>query len=290
LSKDLAESTSSETRLFADDGLLYRHIKGPDDVQKLQQDLDSLQIWEDKWQMKFHPEKCQVISICTNKRFQQQTSYMLHGHILETVDSAKYLGVSISEDLSPKTHVDNVTAKASKTLGFLRRNLHNCTKEVRETTYNTLVRPTLEYAASAWDPHQTTDINRLEQVQRRAARFVNRNYWDRSPRCVSKMIGNLGWDSLAHRRRTQRLTMLYKIQAGLVDVNPGPILRTNDRRTRGGHRFYQPTASQRVYKYSFYPRTIQDWNKLPTVITDHPTIEGFKVALLAVPAIFFIAL
>ena len=94
---DLPESTSSETRLFADDGLLYRHIKGPDDVQKLQQDLDSLQIWEDKWQMKFHPEKCQVISICTNKRFQQQTSYMLHGHILETVDSAKYLGVSISE-------------------------------------------------------------------------------------------------------------------------------------------------------------------------------------------------
>ena len=81
--------------------------------------------------------------------------------------------------------------------------------------------------------------------------------------------------------------MLYKIQDGLVDVDPGPILRTNDRRTRGGHRFYQPTASQRVYKYSFYPRTIQEWNKLPTVITDHPTIEGFKVALLAVPATFF---
>ena len=187
-----------------------------------------------------------------------------------------------------ETHIDNISSKAFKTLGFLRRNLHNCTKDVRETTYSTLVRPTLEYASSAWDPHQVSDVNRLEQVQRRAARFVNRNYWDRQPGCVTSMISNLGWDSLAHRRRTHRLLMLYKIQGGLVDMNPGPILRTNDRRTRGGHRFYQPTASQKVYKYSFYPRTIQEWNRLPTAVTDQPTIEDFKVALLVVPATFFV--
>ena len=238
--------------------------------------------------MKFHPEKCQVIRICTNKRHQQQTSYMLHGHILESVDSAKYLGVSISDDLSWRSHIDSISSKASKTLGFLRRNLHNCTQEVRETTYSTLVRPTLEYAASAWDPNQASDVNRLEQVQRRAASFVSRNYWDRQPGCVTGMINNLGWDSLAHRRRTQRLTMLYKIQGGLVDMNPGPILRTNDRRTRGGHRFHQPAAPQRVYKYSFYPRTIQELNRLSIAITDQPTIEGFKVALLVVPATFFV--
>ena len=44
-------------------------------------------------------EKCQVIRICTNKPFQRETTYTLHGHILEAVDSAKYLGVTISEDL-----------------------------------------------------------------------------------------------------------------------------------------------------------------------------------------------
>ena len=152
--------TALETHLFADDGLLYRHIRSPEDARQLQHDLDSSE-WEDRWQMKFHPEKCQVIRICTNKRHQQQTTYMLHGHILETEDSAKYLGVSISDDLSWKTHIDNISSKASKTLGFLRRNLHNCTKDVRETTYSTLVRPTLEYASSAWDPHQVSDVNRL---------------------------------------------------------------------------------------------------------------------------------
>ena len=77
--------------------------------------------------MNFHPEKCQVIRICTNKRFRRETTYTLHGHILEAVESAKYLGVTIGEDLQWKTHIDNITAKASRTVGFLRRNLYNCT-------------------------------------------------------------------------------------------------------------------------------------------------------------------
>ena len=185
--------------------------------------------------------------------------------------------------------IDNITAKASRTVGFLRRNPYNCTKEVREATYCSIVRPTLDYASSVWDPYRTTDINRVEQVQRRAARFVHCNYWDRTPGCVSRMVRELGWPPLVDRRREHRLTMLYKIQRGLVDINPGPILRTNDRRTRGGNRIYQPAAPQPVYKYSFYPRTIQEWNMLPPTTTDCPTLEEFTAAIRATDAAVFVA-
>ena len=88
----------------------------------------------------------------------------------------KLFGVTFSEDLQWKTHIDNITAKAPRKVGFLRRNLYNCTKEVREATYCTLVHPTLKYVSAVWDPFRTTDINRLEQVQRKASRFVHRNY------------------------------------------------------------------------------------------------------------------
>ena len=57
---DLPESTSSETRLYVDDGLLYKLIKSDKDARSLQQDLKSLEKWEEDWQMSFHPEKCQV--------------------------------------------------------------------------------------------------------------------------------------------------------------------------------------------------------------------------------------
>ena len=152
---------------------------------------------------------CKVIRICTNKRFQRETTCNLHGHTLEAVDSVKYLGVTISEDLQWKTHIDNITAKASRTVRFLRCNLYNCTKEVHEATYFTLIRPTLENASAVWDPFRTTDINRLEQVQRSSARFVHWNYWDRTPGCVSHMVRELGWPPFVDRRRTHRLSTLY---------------------------------------------------------------------------------
>ena len=57
--------------------------------------------------MSFHPHKCTVIRIATNQRHVIPTQYTLHGHTLEVVDSAKYLGVTISEDLQWSKHIDN---------------------------------------------------------------------------------------------------------------------------------------------------------------------------------------
>ena len=146
--------------------------------------------------------------------FPTEYYYTLHGHVLEAVDSAKYLGVTVSEDLQWKTHIDNITSEASRTVAFLRRNLYNCIKDVREATYRSIVRPTLEYGSASWDPYHSSDINQLEQVQRRAARFIHRNYWDRTPGCVSRMVNELGWQPLADRRHTHRLIMLVRFSVG----------------------------------------------------------------------------
>ena len=81
---------------------------------------------------------------------------------------------------------------------------------------------------------------------------------------------SLGWESLQHRRYTDRLSMLFRIQHGLVDVTTDYI-QPNDTRTRGSQRLRQLQATKDVYKYSFYPRTISDWNRLPTTVTDVQT-------------------
>ena len=93
------------------------------------------------------------------------------------------------------------------------------------------------------------------------------------------MVSDLGWETLESRRKKDRLTTLYKIRHGLVDMDTGDDLRLNDRRTRGQQRLYQPTANVKVYKDSFFPRTIQDWNRRPAVVTDSPTIEEFRAGL-----------
>ena len=93
--------------------------------------------------MNFHPEKCIVIRI-TNKRNPLIRNYQLHGHTLDAVEHGKYLGVTINNDLQWKTHINQTVGKASRTLGFLRRNLGRCKPEVKANTYITMVRPTLE--------------------------------------------------------------------------------------------------------------------------------------------------
>ena len=92
----------------------------------------------------------------------------------------------------------------------------------------------------------------------------------------------LGWEQLQDRRMILRLTMLFKINHSLVEIpEASKIVRPNDRRTRGTQRLFQPYTKMEVYKQSFFPRTIHDWNKLSTSITDTSDIEVFKAALHA---------
>ena len=81
------------------------------------------------------------------------------------------------------------------------------------------------------------------------------------------------------RRRNDRLTMLYRIQHGLVDIHSDSYLQQSDRRTRGEHRLYQIRTGSETYSYSFFQRTIRDWNMLPSRTTSAPTLEGFRTNL-----------
>jgi hypothetical protein len=97
----------------------------------------------------------------------------------------------------------------SRSLRYLKRNLQISNPEVKSRAYQALVRPKLEYSCSIWDPYTHDNINKLEMVQRRAARYVQNNYHNTSS--VTSMIATLGWPTLAEHRLKTRLIMMYKI-------------------------------------------------------------------------------
>jgi hypothetical protein len=191
----------SSVQLFADDCILFKHIESSGNAMKLQQDLTSLEESDQQWQMKFHPEKCTVMRIGTNSRMKRDTNYSLHGHILEVESWSKYLGVNISDDLTWRDHIEKTASKANRTVGFLRRNMRDCSKRVRNAAYVSLARPVVEYACVAWDPHTTEDINRLDQMQRRSARFVCNNYRQNTRLRDTDDKKDLNWEPLPDRRR-----------------------------------------------------------------------------------------
>ena len=149
--------TKSQVRLFADDCLLYRPIGSVRDQEALQQDLDSLQQWAARWQMKFNSKKCYIMKI-HRARVSKSSSYSFCNTELEQVKHNPYLGVMLSDDSRWGEHVDRTVKKANSTLGFLRRNLRQCPPKLKELAYNSLVRSVLEYACCVWDPHLVKDI------------------------------------------------------------------------------------------------------------------------------------
>ena len=161
---------------------------------------------EKKRQMQFNADKCFTIHL-TNKRKTAEFNYTLHNHILEVTKDKKYLGVTFSSDLSWTSHINNIPAKVNRTIGFLRRNIHACTKEVKAAAYTTLVRPSIKYSSSVWDPYTRNSIHQLEAIQRRAARFVFNNFYDRGPGVVTSMISRLQWESLEQRKSQSQSNM-----------------------------------------------------------------------------------
>ena len=113
---DISADIESEIRLFADDCVCYREIKNEEDTLKLQRDIDRLGNWARKWGMRFQPVKCNMMQL-TNKRSSKiQANYILEGTVLENVESIKYLGVTITNDLKWNTHISNVCTKNSRIL------------------------------------------------------------------------------------------------------------------------------------------------------------------------------
>ena len=140
-----------------------------------------------------------------------------------------------------------------------------------------LVLSNLEYASHVWDPFLQSDISNLQRIQRRAARFVQgRERW--SPIATSPhptvSLPELSWDSLNHRRKLVRLSLLYKTLNGAGAVAlPTDKLIKQDSRTRGGKTILSTSGGT---SHPFFPRTIVDWNELPEKTEEAASISIFK--------------
>ena len=87
---DLPDTLSTDTYLFADDTKIFHVIKNENDHQKLQDNLDSMEEWSNKWLLRFHPDKCKHMHIGQQQETQK---YTLLNKQLETIDEEKDIGV-----------------------------------------------------------------------------------------------------------------------------------------------------------------------------------------------------
>ena len=145
--------------------LNLQNIKNKEDQIALQKYLNLLENWGNTWGMRFNATKCNIMQVL-RARVPKLFNYSLTGQVLEEVMDAKYLGVTLSNDLKWSKHIATMTNKANSKLSFLCRNLKGCPEKLKQTAYFSLIRSFMEYDTTVWDPYQKYNSDKVERVQR----------------------------------------------------------------------------------------------------------------------------
>ena len=270
---DIDTGILSTLSKFADDCKITKKVSTDEEANEVQTDLNTLDKWSNTWQMIFHPDKCKVMHLGHNNK---KKNYYINGTEIKKVQEEKDLGILISEDLKPKKHVAKMVKKANRLLGMIRRTITCKNKTNIMNLYKTLIRPILDYGAAVWSPHQQTDIQKIEKVQRRATKMIkeirNLSYKERLRKC------NLM--TLESRRRRYDLIETFKIMKNISKVNVQKLFTLRESQTRGHSlKIFKKQARLNTRKYFFSQRVVNDWNKLPTEAVNAMNLVQFKTII-----------
>ena len=265
-------------RLFADDTCLFIEVDDPGTMADLiDEDLKSISQWADKWKVTFSPPKTKELVISNKRNKPNHPVIKLDDVPITRVDNHKHLGLTLSNDLTWKTHVEEITDKANRRLGILRTLKYKLNRISLERIYKSMVRPILEYGDIVW--HNTSQcMNSLEKVQLNAARIVV----GATAKCSTQGLYNeTKWETLAQRRAFHRMTLFYKIRNGiapqyLLDMAPGLVQNRTQYRLRNTQNIDIPRTRINAYTNSFFPSAARLWNELCNTLKNLPSVESFK--------------
>lgn len=224
--------------------------------------------------MSLNVSECKYMCV-TRKHTTLNYQYSLKSSTLTQVDCYRYLGVTITDQLTWTAHITNLIKDAPNRLAS--SSDHTLSPiPVRKLAYETFIRTKLEYASAIWNPHQTCLIDSLEAVQNRAVRFIASNYdWHTS---ITSIKSSLSIPSLSLRRKISQLSLFHKLYYKFPHLRDTIFLPPN----RTSHRLFNNLSVQRLhgttkaFNKSFLPTAIELWNALPEQIVNEQDSNKFR--------------
>ena len=121
--------------MFVDDTKLYSNISTLADCEAVQDGLYKLAVWSKMWLLNFNATKCVVLKIRQSLNY----AYTLNGEILVVVEEQKYLGITICENLKPRTHITYITTKVNQRIELIKRCFESKSEKIIKTLYETMI-------------------------------------------------------------------------------------------------------------------------------------------------------
>ena len=256
--------------MFADDTKMWSKISNLQDCVYLQEDIDKLQEWSKKWLLAFNTTKCKIMRLGNN---QIDYQYKLGENNLEETISEKDLGIYIDNKLRLSDHVDAAVNKANRLVGLIRRSYEYLDKDSLVQLYKALVRPHLEYGHVIWPLYFKTDLNKVDNVQRRMTKLMPQIRDLEYP----ERLWILKLPSIAYRRSRGDMIKVYKLLTGKYSTNEGLLKINRNSSTRGHHLKLEKQRFRLQIRRHFFPiRVVNPWNSLPKHVVLAPALNTFK--------------
>ena len=269
---DLDGNIISKIEKFADDTKLCKGISNVGDTRALQDDLDTLHEWSEKWQMTFNIDKCVVMHLGNNNI---SNSYRLGNQELKSSDKEKDLGVIIDSTLKYSEQCNVAVKNANRTLGLIKRTVKSRSKDIMVKLYKALVRPKQEYCVQSWRPFLRKDIDSMERVQRRATKLVT----ECKGLSYESRLKTLALISLEERRTRGDLIQVFKLIKGIDNVDYRTFFQISDGSRTRGHRFKIVKLRSRleIRRHFFSQRVVNEWNRLPSLVVEQKLLTALKI-------------
>jgi hypothetical protein len=201
---------------------------------------------------------------------------------LSTVEEEKDIGVLVHNSLKPAKHCEKAANMAGAVLRQIQRNFHYRDRKVFVNLYKQYVIPHLEFASPAWAPWTVADIEKLENVQKKAVRMVaglaSNTYEDRCREINIK--------TLAARRKMNDLVLVHGFINGRGGMSIDGLFEkfeeregARTRQAAGTNNLKTKQARTEIRKNSFTVRVVKEWNGLPEDLKKCTDRNRFKRAL-----------
>ena len=188
--------------MYADDTVIYVTARNAKEIgNTLANELAKVNEWLLNNNLFMHKGKTECILFDTDSKLASANfSVSVNGNDLKRVSEYKYLGVVMNECLTWKARVKYLLGKVGKSIGMLGRARKNISIHSANKVYKSYIIPVLDYCDTVWNCCGTVNSDKLERLQRRAARIIMKS--DRSETALKY----LRYDTLKVRRETHVLS------------------------------------------------------------------------------------
>ena len=258
------------TAMYADDAKLYAPVTDHHSCQRIQNDLDTLASWCQKWRLRLNAGKCFLLHYVPQNRTSINPQYKICDVVLQRKPQTSDLGIIVSENLKFHDQVQQSCKKATREINRIRRTFSSRNPEFLSTMFKMFVRPHLEYCVQVWNPVYGGDIETMEKTQNRFTRLLRHGIM------MSLNERNLALNLQDHKTRRTKGDLIYIYK--MYDC--GFFIPVGDTRTRGHSKKLKIQQSRNnIRKHSFSIRNVTIWNELPESVVTAENVNLFKARL-----------